>query len=185
MNNNLRQLVKDTLAFVKEEARTQKSLLVSKEHTHFFKQAPTTPKEFVKEEPALNFSTPTPVIKETPKAPSVEVKEVKPKPPVKNPQLPMDEWRKTLARSFQMYLTSRSRRMMHKQKRSPSAGKKHVIPASALILSFNEKEEELLLLKNLAKAIHTQLKPDQNLGCHLALKKRRSGISSSNSTLLS
>ena len=48
-------------------------------------------------------------------------------------------------------------------KENAALWKKARVDASVLVLSFGEKEEDLLFLKNLAKAIHTRLKPTKIL----------------------
>ncbi len=51
--------------------------------------------------------------------------------------------------------------------------KKAQVTASVVILSFGEKDDQLLYLKNLAKAIHTRLKPTKILDGQLLEKEKR------------
>ena len=84
----------------------------------------------------------------------------------------MEEWRRALARNFPTVVYVETPPDDARAKEVASRWKKHVVSANALILSFGEKDEELLLLKNLAKAIHTQLKPTKILDA-LSLEKEK------------
>jgi hypothetical protein len=58
-------------------------------------------------------------------------------------------------------------------KESSARWKKSQVTAYVVLLSFGEKEEQLTYLKNLAKAIHTRLKPTKILdGISLEKEKR-------------
>lgn len=82
----------------------------------------------------------------------------------------MEEWRKSLARHFPSLALADTPPDDARAKEIASRWKRLELGASVLLLSFGE--EELPFLKNLAKAIHTQLKPTKILDA-LALEKEK------------
>lgn len=184
-----RELVRGAHVLIKEEARKKSSLLVSKESAAYFQ--PKAPQKKVLENRApAHFSapqvappvrpTPKPVEKKVEHAPQVPEKappappaaSKTPNPPVKQAPLPMDEWRRAFARTFPTVATVDRPPDDARAIEIASRWKRHLLSASVLILYFGEKGEDLEYLKNLAKAIHNQVKPTKILDA-LSLEKEK------------
>jgi hypothetical protein len=164
--NAYRELIRDTLALVKEERKEKEVILSSKELSEFFSQNKTEIREYAA--PVISM----PIIKPRPVE---EVKSIAPIPvaapkPQKVLPTPSDEWKKALMRNFPHLTYVEQVPDDAKAKELAAAWKKYELKVPVLMLSFGEKEEDLLYLKNLAKAIQTHLKPVKILDA-LSLEK--------------
>lgn len=146
-------LLRDTVALLKEEKRT--TLLLSK-------PIHTAPKHSSPEFSFVNVPVPLPV------------PDLSPLPPPSPPPAPKKP-------SFTPNLSHHFPELAHVDRPPDDANarensalwKKSKIGASVIIFSFGKKEEELLYLKNLAKAIHTRLKPTKILDGNALEKEKR------------
>ncbi|MBI2743652.1 MAG: hypothetical protein HYX48_07020 [Chlamydiales bacterium] len=189
-----KELVKGAQLLVKEEAKARSSLLTSRENAAYFKrsvapekvqttqiifsapkraaptQEPPAPQVAVVKRPveAPPSAAPQPAAAALPvKAQATSVQPVR-----TAPQVPANEWKLALARHFPSMPTVDRPPDDARAIEISSRWKRHLLSASVLILYFGEKEEELLYLKNLAKAIHTQIKPTKILDA-LSLEKEK------------
>jgi hypothetical protein len=155
-----KELVKATRALVEEEAKKKKAFLLTDQNAAFFQ--PKT-KANAPVEPIVQFAPVPQMKKEVSQEPEWVTPRAQEKPapvvqPVKKVTPPAQEWKKEVVRNFPGLGYVETPPNDTRAKEAAVRWKKYETGAKVLILAFGEKEEELLYLKNLAKAIHTKLK---------------------------
>ncbi len=176
-----KELIRATRALVEEEAKKKKAFLLTGENAAFFQPKA---KAKVVAEPVVQYA-PVPQVKKeipqepewvTPRAqekPAPVAQPAKPTPKPEKVAPPAQEWKKEVVRNFPGLGYVETPPNDARAKEAAVRWKKYETGAKVLILAFGEKEEELLYLKNLAKAIHTKLKPTKIIDAQALEKDKK------------